>query len=659
MNPIRISASRLTLCAVAFAVLALPVSAQGPQELMNQGMEAYDAGDFDTAIGKFRQILAADPSNAEALSLMGASEDALIELLIAGGEWEIFAKEVMAAAAVAGKEAMRDEAAAAADAEGVFSESFSDRQQAIFALGQKYGPFAAAPLVNELGSDKESRRLAAIYALSRMGSAQLIPIVSACFSTNAQVRLGALHVLNQMGDVRSDAIIAGMAENDPDGAVRALAGQIRVQGDVAAMHVTQAKAYIAGDLDRGLSPSENYGVLWTSDGRNLIGYDIPHSVVGLELAKFHLLGAAEMGSDDAQPLLAEVYAAQVAALRADPATAEYAGAQLNALASLPHSILNGALLTALDSSNVAVAEVLVEALDAWAGKAWSGLTAALESGTPSVRFRAALALAHTLDISPAVVSTLGECLATRALRVVHIVDADRERAEALAAALEAEGVIVVRAKSGEAGIVNQNLAAVVDAFVISDPMSDMYAKRFVSGLQNGRYSDTPVFVYGNEQTAIDGVAIVDTLDAATVMGGFAELDGERSARSEIALAAARTLVYAALQDKAGPAVDSMAKALSRQEDEIVFWVCGALGYAQDASVAPALHDLLADANRSDESRAAAANALAALARSANAAVDIAVVLTAMDGAGPELGKACAKLIGAAEAGHVPATIVIE
>lgn len=659
MNLIRTSASRLLIGAIAFTVLALPVSAQGPQELMNQGMEAYDAGDYETAIAKFRQILAAEPSNSEAMELLANSEDALLELLVAGGEWEMFAREVMAAAAEAGREARRDIDAAAADAAGVFSDDFSERQQAIFKLANTYGPFAAPPLAKELASDKESRRLAAIYALSRMGSQLFLPVVTCCFSTNAQVRLGALHVLNEMNDPRADAIIAGMAENDPDGAVRALAGQIRVPGDPAALHVEQAKAYMNGDLNRGLPPAENYGVLWTTDGANLIPYEVPTSVVALELAKFHLLGAEQMGSDAAEPLLARVYASQVAALRADPETMELAPAQMNALASLPHSILNGALKSALDADDVLGAEVMIEALDAWAGKAWSSLTLGLESGTPSVRFASALALAHTLDVSPAVVAALGECLAAEAIRVVHLCDTDAARADALAAALEAAGVTVVRATTGSDAIVNSNLAATVDAFVVSDPMSGLYAKRFVDGLRNGRFADTPVFVYGNEQTELDNAEVVEELDAATVIGAFGELDGARAERAMVALRASRVMVYIALQGKAGPAVESMAQALSRDDDEIVTWVCAALGYAQDASVVPALLDLLADESRNDEPRAAAASALAALARSAGATVDMAVVQAAMEGAGPLLGEACAKLVGASESGHVPAVVEVQ
>lgn len=659
MNLIRNSASRLLLGLFAFAALALPVSAQGPQELMNQGMEAYDAGDYETAIAKFRQILAADPSNSEAMELMANSEDAMLQLLVAGGEWEMFAKEIMEAAAVADREARRDVEAAAADAEGVFSDDFSVRQQTIFKLASTYGPFAAPPLAKEMASDKESRRLAAIYALSRMGSQLFLPVVTCCFSSNAQVRLGALHVLNEMNDPRAEPIIASMAESDPDGAVRALAGQIRVAGDPAQMHVKQAKAYMNADMQRGLAPSENYGVLWTTEGAVLSSYEVPSSVVALELAKFHLLAAEQMGSDAAEPLLARVYAEQVAALRADPETAGLAPAQMNALASLPHSIVNGALTAALEADDVHGSEVLIEALDAWAGKAWSGLTLGLESGTPSVRFAAALALAHTRDASPTVVSTLGECLAAQALRVVHIIDADSERAAALASALESEGVIVVRASSGAQGIVNMNLAAVVDAFVVSDPAADMYARRFVSQVRNGRFSEVPVFVYGNEQTAIDDAEVVDALDAATVVGSFAELSTDRAKEASVALRAAHVMVYVALQGNAGPAVDSMAQALSRDEDEIVVWVCAALGYAQDASVVPALLDLLADENRNDEPRAAAARALAALARSANATVDMAVVQTAMEGAGPALGEACAKLIGASETGHVPAVVEVQ
>jgi HEAT repeat protein len=658
MNPIRTSARRILAGAVASALLALPAFAQGPQELLNQGIAAYDSGDYETAKSKFRQILSAEPSNAEAMQLLTNSEDALLELLVAGGEWEAFANEILAAASAGSREAMRDMEAAAALAEGAFSDDFATRQQTIFELGQRFGPFGAPPLVRELGSDKESRRLASVYALSRMGSRVFLPVVTACFSSDAQVRLGALHVLNELGDARAQPVVAQMAADDPDGSVRALAGKMISGGDVGALHVEQAVAYMGNDLHRGLAPAENYGVLWTTDGRDLIPYEVPSSVVGLELAKYHLMGAIEYGSDAAYPLLAEVYAKQVAALRVVVETTDLATAQLNALRTIPHAEVGAALDAVLDENGVLAAEVLLEALDMWGANPPASVTRALESSAPTVRFGAALVLAQSMDHSEPIVRALGEALSLEATRIVHIVDGDAQRAQALADALHANGVVAVVADSGADGIVNTHLGMAVDAFVVADPLPDMYASRFVSGLRLGRFADTPVFVYGNEETSIDSAELVAELAAETVIASFGEIDGERQARATMAAEAASILVMCAIRGEAGPATDAMIGALGR-EDAVSMSCSWALGMAGVTAAAPALMDVLADGARSDDARMAAAEGLLALVTRGGVSIDASVVEAAMTSGGEGLATACAALIGAAGTGHVAAVVAVE
>ena len=661
MNPNRTSVKQLLVGAVAAIFLALPAAAQGPQELLQQGMAAYNQGDYDTARAKFREILAADPSNAQALELLNQSEDALLELLIAGGEWEVFAAEILAAAGTASQEVMRDPEAANAAAEDVFSDDFATRQQAIFALGQKFGPFGAPPLVRELGSDQESRRLAAIYGLSRMGSRLFLPVITAAFSDDAQTRMGALQVLNEMNDMRAAAVIADLAANDPDGAVRALADMVRMSGsaDVAALHVEQAEFYIARDLQRGLAPAENYGVLWTTEGRNLIPYEVPSSVIGLEIAKFHLLRAAELGNQEANGLLARVYSEQVMALMATEGAEDAAPAQYHALLSLPHAVLNDALGLALEEDNVAVSTVLADALTTYSGKTWSSLTAALDSNAVSVRVRAANGLANARDFSPAVVAGLAEGIALKATRVVHMVDPDRARGDAMAAALEAEGVIVVRASSGPDAIVNMHLGLAIDAFIVADPIAGMTAKRLVGKIRgDGRFDSTPVFVIGDDQTSVDDAEVVDTLDAATVLGSFGDLGINREEDAATAASCAAALVQAAEAGMATPAVEAMMAQLGR-EDAVAAPCCTALGLTGQAIVAPALVDVLADSGRSDEVRFAAARALTVLHFQAEVAIDAAVVAGALDGAEGELASAISGLIGAINGGHVPAAVVME
>jgi tetratricopeptide (TPR) repeat protein len=301
MSFIRVSSS-LVLCAALFFTPATQLSAQEDSNLFEQGMVAFHNGNFDLAQSKFRQVISENPSNADALLLLHQSEDALLELLIAGGEFETFAREILASARNEGRTAMRDTDAAAEAAEGCFDESYQDRAKAIFALHQNYGPFAAVPLVHALGDANESRRLAAVYALSRMGANVVMPLMAAARSSNTEVRLGALHALNVLNDNRASALISDLAANDADGSVRALAlGMLQSRASVSSQLVAQAWSFFNNDAN-GLSSIENHGAMFSIDGRNLVAYDVPQSLVAAEWAKRFMLRAGELGTDTSAAL---------------------------------------------------------------------------------------------------------------------------------------------------------------------------------------------------------------------------------------------------------------------------------------------------------------------------------------------------------------------
>jgi len=663
MSQIRTSALRLLVGASLFTFSANLVTAQDAQQLLDQGMSAYHQGDYEAARTKFREIVASNPANADALQMLHNSEDALLELLVAGGEFETFAREVLAAAHIEGRDKIRDESAAAAAAEACFSDSYAERAQAIFALSQNYGPFGAVPLVAALGDGSESKRLAAIYALSRMGSNVMLPVLAASHSTNTEVRLSTLHVLHALADARGAARIADMAANDADGSVQAMASSISTSnGDVAGALANQGLAYFHHDLKLGLSPVENYGVLWTIDGRNLQAYDLPQEVVELEMAKHYLLRAMELGSASGADL-ALVYASQIAVLHGLVQGGADLNAQLaaqsNALLTINHEDVNQALHMGVSNGHIAASEVLIGTLDGSGGKEWSGFQAALMSPVPSVSHSAAIALAHQGDYSDAVIRNLAAALSLDAQRVVHIIDQDDRRAAQLAADLSAMGIDVVRASDGAHGLVNMNLGINVDAFVIADPLSDLYASRVISTLRlDPRFGDTPVFVYANEQNSDLEANVVESLDAAGVRDSFMDLDAERERYITIATDAAKTLAHAAHKGQAGAAVAAMSSALSRA-DSIATYAAYGLGFAGDGSAAPALANLVADMGRDSSVRAAAANALANLYSRSGVAVDASIFQSAMMEGDAALAEACARAIGVMAGGHLSAGVSVQ
>lgn len=660
----RCRAVRCLLAALFLALVPATAAAQDVQSLFDKSMDAYRAGNYDEARGLFRQVVAANPGHADAVALLGASEDALLELLLAGGEFETFAKEMLASAATGTREAMRDADAAASDAEAAFAENFNTRNEAIFALGVKYGPFAAPPLVAALGDDNESRRLSAIYALSRMGSRVILPLLAATHSSSEQVRMGVLHVFNALGDARAEARIADMAENDESGAVRALAASIRSDAAAPAdQHHAQARAWFRGEAGLGLSAVENYGVLWTIEGSRLEPYDVPAAVVGFELAKHHLLRAQELGDAQASVGLAAVYAAEVAALGGVAAGGEDVSAQIvaqqNALLTIPHADINEALSWALDSGLPMVAVALVEALDGAGGRDWSGLRAALASGQSGPRVAAAIALAHQGVWDAAVISALGEAVGYEAIRVVHVVDDNPQRAAALAAELDAAGVTTVIAGSGAEGVANMRLALMVDAFVVADPLPDAYARRMVDRVRSdARFGETPIFVLGNDETAIEAVEVVESVDAATIVAAFAELDAERTRYEVTAAAAAKGLLHAAHDGQAGAAVAALEGAAGRA-DAVAVPALLALGYAADPSSGAVLEGVVGDTGRSSEARVAAAKAAAQFFANGGGALDAQVFQAAMLEGDADLARACARVLGVMGAGHLSAGVAMQ
>ncbi|MCP4094309.1 MAG: HEAT repeat domain-containing protein [Planctomycetes bacterium] len=662
MSLIRTSALRLLVGASLFTFSVNFASAQDAQTLLDQGMSAYHQGNYDLAKNKFREIVASNPANADALQMLHNSEDALLELLVAGGEFEAFAREILAAARTEGRETMRDEAAAAAAAEGCFSESYADRAQAIFALSQNFGPFGAVPLVAALGDANESKRLAAVYALSRMGSNAMLPVLAATHSTNVEVRLGTLHVLNALGDARGAARILDMAQNDENGSVQAMASSLVSSGDPASAMASQGLAYFNHDPKLGLASVENYGVLWTIDGRNLQAYDLPQEVVELEMAKHCLLRAMELGANTGSDL-ALVYASEVAVLKGlVKGGSDLEGqltAQNNALLTISHENINQGLHNAVAGNHIAASEVLIGALDGAGGKGWSGLQTALASSVPSVSHSAAIALAHQGDYSDAVIHSLASALALDAQRVVHIIDQDERRASELAAGLAGLGIDVIRAADGANGLVNMNLGLNVDAFVLADPLTDLYASRVIKNLRmDPRFGSTPVFVYSNESNGDLDANVVESLDAATISGAFLDLDAERARYIEIAASAAKGLAHAAHDGHGAAAVAAMTGALGR-DDMIAKYAAHGLGFAGDGAAAPALANLVADTTRNAPVRAAAASALANLYSRSGVAVDAEVFQSAMMEGDAELAEACARAIGVMAGGHLSAGVSVQ
>jgi hypothetical protein len=644
MSFIRVSSS-LVLGALLFFTPATQISAQEDSNLFEQGMVAFHNGNFDLAQSKFREVISENPSNADALLLLHQSQDALLELLIAGGEFETFAREMLASARAEGRTAMRDTDAAAKAAEGCFSESYQDRAKAIFALHQNYGPFAAVPLVHALGDSNESRRLAAVYALSRMGANVVMPLMTAARSSNTEVRLGALHALNVLNDNRASALISDLAANDADGSVRALASEILQSGaSPASQLIAQAWSFFNHDAN-GLSSIENHGAMFSIDGRNLVAYDVPQSLVAAEWAKRLMLRAGELGADTSAGL-AVIYASEVAILNGIDGGEEQAAAQRNALLTLSTSSINSGLELAVENNMIAAAQQLISVLDGAGNSDWAGLYNAMGSNVPMISHSAAVALSNRGQYGADVVQNLATAVRLESKRIVHIIDGDSVRANSMKMAFGDMGVSAIVSNDGASGLVSMHLASNVDAFVIAEVLPDLYASRVSKSIkEDPRFSDVAVYVLGE-----------DALTAIDVIDNFGDLSGARQAYANMAAAAATALLHPAHAGDADSAVGSLAGALNRQ-DSVAVPSAMALGFAGASSdVADALLSVVADTERSSEVRVASANALSNMFARTGVAADAAYFQSAMTEGDAALSEACARAIGVMSAGHISAGV---
>ena len=635
---------------MAFAPSSL--FAQDVETLFLEGMSAFRGGDHDTALSRFREVVNQDPDRSDAIELMNASQDALVQLMMAGGEFETFALSVIEASRARDSRVIRDADAAAAGAAACLTGDYAARAKAIWSLSQTHGPFGAIELVASLGGESEAH-YAAIYALSRMGSEATQVLLTATLSTDASVRLGACQALLELGDQRAMPRFMDMRDNDADSRIRALLAD--VQGNAADAYYDAGWAYFMNDPQAGLTEVENYGVLYSVDGNRVDAVDVNAAVLPLEIAKFQFNRAHELGHGGAAVGLAVSYCSQAATLRAAGDSAA-ANAQLRAALSLGPDTLDASLSGAIEHTDPIIALELVNLLNGPSALTSGGMAEALASDMPSVRAHAAIALASQGSASDAVVGELASAVGLAALRSVVIVDANEVRRATLAEELAAQGVDVTQSVDGTDGLISVHRGSTVDAFVIADPLPEFYARRLVKEIRRNRtYADSAILVLDSGETGdVDGAEVLSSISAGDVTGAFPELDTERNLYVAVATQAAQALAGLASHEAvaASAASDALAAACGRQ-DAISVPAMSALGHCGNSGAVSALLAVLGDDNRSSEARASAGNGLAGILSRTPALGEegVAVLLAGMQGDDEAVARACASALGQMGGNH--------
>jgi CheY-like chemotaxis protein len=288
------------------------------------------------------------------------------------------------------------------------------------------------------------------------------------------------------------------------------------------------------------------------------------------------------------------------------------------------SVLSAGLQIALENDAPSAGVELLKSLESM-NASTDAMKAALGSNYKAVRYQAALALAGTGDSSETVVKALGDALAEDALRSILVVDDRSESRNAIAAALRGAGYSVITADSGALGFARARTVPPKDVVVVRAGMKDVTIDQFVYDA-DFRTSASAMILVADEasleqlKAQYEGKGRVKALLGEPIAAGplgdavkaaLPDLNHERAAALSAAERAAATLAHIPGASLA-PIAGELQAALSRTEENVLVGALRAVGHLGSAEAAPAIAAILADTQRSEPVRVAAADALAGI-----------------------------------------------
>ncbi|MBI5432564.1 MAG: HEAT repeat domain-containing protein [Planctomycetes bacterium] len=632
-------------------VLSMSAFAQDVQELFNEGVQALKKGEDDAALTAFQKVLAAQPSHEQAYELWKTTEHQIwLDILVKKGDFELVGKRLMALAEMGRAERKNDGDAIKALLADVKVDDVVTRRTAIRTLAAEHGEFAVPYMLGVLGDQSDDdRRVMYMQALTEMGSDVVPPLVEALGATDAFLRRNVALTLGYLGDHRAGPSLAAMAAKDENetcrnaalqaakkcGATDAVAGFVKLGSDY---HYRQ---------DNVLAAKGQGTTVWSWGGDALVGTAVHAAVVPDELAKraYGRALAIDPANAVARMGLARAHASEAARLVAlaeggvelgDLKNAYDTGIVASRLAGV--DALDAGLQEAVQHKDVVTAVALCRAMSAAVAGPTPGLEAALRSGDGGLRTEAALALAHGAvtgrgKASADVIAALGEAAGRQAVRVVAVVDSDANRGAAIAAALEAKGIVAHRWERGATALAVLHRLPGLDGLLVADSLSDLTTAQIVDEVgRTEALSKAPLFIItadAEKAAEVWGEKAKGTLanadGAAAVVEALAAVEGDRAKAVALAGEAA-----SALADLAYTGTDvsasfaALREAVTVQPDEVALAVLNVIQASGCSMCAETAATLAADGSRSEDVRASAASAAAACYARGQAATDAAV-----------------------------------
>lgn len=660
------------------AVVAIVVggSALAQDTPLQEAVTLLRVNQKDEAIAKLREILAADPSNEEALQIyQSVSQDEWYLLMTQEGEIQKIARSILDRAKVTRKERNRDADAINALVDKIIEvdASYDVRQGAVNELIVQHGEFAVPALVEKLGVDDAETQVQAIAALNQLGSVAVLPLLEALNSSNDLVVRNVAAALKMIGDRRVAPMMAFLA-NDSRTDVQTIAQKflqkVGVSGDALQLMLAQADGYLKGNVP----PGGYSDVVWSLVDDKLVATDVPSQVYPAELAKSVAAHAVAMAPTSlaARSSLAQANLAEAEIIAGDEALAE--------LAPIAEELKNAALASGVDALRSALdagvekglAPVAVGAIHALQDAEIidsigdSSLVAALSSSDKRIQYAAASALVRASrgDSVPQlskVVEVLAQAVTEEMVRTVEVIAPPSNDVSSAVASTGKNRGIAVNA-SGSALIGMQKLLwTPVDVVVINEILPDRLPEDVIGNIKKDpRMANTRIVVVTKDEDAArerfgDEVAFTmapltgESLVAA-VSTALEGADSPAGARAESYAGAASADLLSLARRKAdiGGAIGNLSLQLNRG-DSVSVPAARAVGLTGGESELPAL--LAALESGSEELKIASAEAIGnVLSRMSNCPDEAVMGLSAAMDASSEVGlrKAIAIAFGKAK-----------
>lgn len=623
----------------ALAALATPQIAEAQSSDFQEGVQLLQRGRREEALAAFQRVLAADLSNAEAYELWKSTEaDIFTQMLVAGGQFQLIAKRVIGLAKRGRAERKNDEAAIKDLVQALRANgNVMERRRIIRKLSADHGEYAVPYLIRALTeSGDDDWRVTAMNALTDMSTDVVPPLIEALATDDPFLRRNVALVLGYVGDPRAAGILTALAGGDPDGGVVAAASGAATRcgssGDALALLLKDGDDY-HHRRDSVLRGSDYSDVVWNWGANGLVSTPIPRSIYSNEMSRRAYQRALRVRADSLEGLagiaraciVTEAKLTALAEAGEDVAgLAEQAAQNSLAVSAAGTDALDLALQWSVATGDSATGVLLIRALADLATAPTQGLLAALASSDGAMRGEAAVALARVAftggqAAGAPVVAALGASAGREIVRIAAIIDSDAARAHSVGQALDGYGVHVNYSATGANGLTMLYRVPGLDVVLVGDRMPDLTIDQVISAIhQNPATAETPIFlVTSNESLAesygdrVTGV-IPDAGDLSGLSSVFdTALTGDRAEANDLSRRASEALglLAGAGHTDLGPALGDLAGTLASRPDSVTIPAMIALGGAgNQAQIAPIVA-VVTDAERSDEARIAAADAL--------------------------------------------------